>query len=66
MEGFARFRSKVQINFFETSYGSLKESMYLIEFCYKEKFILQKEFDELTRLGNEVGAMLWSTFKNIK
>ena len=30
IEGFARRRPAVQLNFFETSYGSLKESKYLL------------------------------------
>ena len=36
IEGYARFRNKVNKNFLEISYGSLKESKYLIEFSFEE------------------------------
>ena len=37
IEGYARRRPAVQLNFFETAYGSLKESAYLFDFSLKEK-----------------------------
>jgi four helix bundle protein len=58
-EGFARMRSKVHKNFIEISYGSLKESAFLIKFCYKEQFISEGEFLELNNLAEEIGRMLW-------
>lgn len=35
IEGYARKRPAVQLNFFEISYGSLKESKYLLYFSLK-------------------------------
>src|SRR3989338_7776979 len=39
IEGYARKRPLVQLNFYETAYGSLQESLYLVEFCEKRKLI---------------------------
>ncbi len=37
IEGFARKRKAVKQNFWEISYGSLKESKYIIYFSFTEK-----------------------------
>ena len=66
IEGFARIKQKVYLNFLETSYGSLKESQYILEFSNKEKFISDEDFKAIYSLGNEIGAMLWSVMKNVK
>ena len=66
IEGYARIRSKVYKNFLQIAYGSLKESSYLIEFSYIEKFIPKKEYEELKALADEIGAMLWSIQKTMK
>lgn len=39
IEGYARGREKVHKNFLEISYGSLKESKYLLHFSLVEKYI---------------------------
>jgi four helix bundle protein len=66
IEGFARKRSSVKHNFWEISYGSLKESGYLIEFCYKEKYITIDDFKKVEAMGDEIGAMLWRVLGSIK
>lgn len=66
IEGFARIKQKVYINFLEISYGSLKESQYLLDFSCAEKLIDDDEFNKIHLLGDEIGAMLWSIMKNIK
>lgn len=38
IEGYARNKKLVKLNFWEMSYGSLKESKYLLNFCFKEGF----------------------------
>lgn len=60
IEGFTRRRKKVQLNFFEISYGSLHESMYLLEFALEENWINQDEYNKGYKLADEIGAMLWS------
>jgi len=61
IEGYARQREKVLRNFLQTSYGSLKESRYLISFSLKEDWITSEECSEAIGLADEIGAMLWST-----
>lgn len=59
IEGYARKRPAVKLNFWETSYGSLKESKYLLHFSYVEKYIGHSEYGEAIKIANEIGAMLW-------
>jgi len=66
IEGYARRRHKVYKNFLEISYGSLKESEYLLKFSEKEDFIKNKEFYNKTiKLADEIGAMLWATLEGM-
>lgn len=39
IEGYARQSTKVQVQFLHVSYGSLKESQYLINFAVEEKLL---------------------------
>lgn len=66
IEGFARIKQKVYINFLETSYGSLKESQYLLDFSHKEKLVSDEDFKNIHTMGHEIGAMLWSIMRNLK
>lgn len=65
IEGYARKRRLVKINFFETSYGSLQESKYLIEFALKEGWFKETDCKTLLRLTEELGAMLWRTLEHL-
>lgn len=65
IEGYARNRDKVHKNFLEISYGSLKESRYLIEFSYVEKYVLEKDFKELIELSDGIGAMIWGIIRKL-
>jgi four helix bundle protein len=65
IEGYARRKNKVNINFLEISYGSLQESKYLLEFSLKENFITSEEFEDTFALANEIGAMLWKTLEKM-
>jgi four helix bundle protein len=65
IEGFARQRQAVKLNFWEISYGSLKESKYLLYFSYKENFIPSSEYKPALNLAEEIGAMLWTCIKSI-
>lgn len=66
IEGFARGRSKVNLNFLEISYGSLQECKYLLEFAVKEGFVKQVEFEKVTKLADQIGAMLYGMLKNLR
>lgn len=59
IEGFARKKIAVKRNFWEISYGSLQESKYLVDFCTKENYIKQEDFQTATKMAHEIGAMLW-------
>ncbi len=65
VEGYARNRNKVHKNFLEISYGSLKESMYLLEFCLKESYLKQQDYNKISVIGNEIGAMIWGVLRNL-
>jgi four helix bundle protein len=63
IEGYARRRGdkcKVFKNFLDISYGSLKETKYLIYFSYSENFINKEDYKTLEDMGDEIGKMLWS------
>ena len=64
-EGYARIKDKVHRNFLEISYGSLKECKYLLYFSYTEKYLIEKEYKDLLKLSEEIGAMLWGIIKKI-
>ena len=60
IEGYARSgKNKVYKNFLEISYGSLKESKYLLHFCLEEHYMDSKQYKKAIRMAEEIGAMLW-------
>ena len=66
IEGFARQRKAVKQNFWEISYGSLKESKYLLHFSLVEKYLNKDYYDKSLKLAEEIGAMLWHLIKSTK
>jgi four helix bundle protein len=65
IEGYARRRQKVHKNFLEISYGSLKESKYLIYFSLKENYLNKENYQKANELAEEIGAMLWTTMRKL-
>ena len=65
IEGYARIRNKVYKNFLEISYGSLKESKYLLHFSLVEGYLTQEQYNQAIKLADEIGAMLWKSIKGI-
>lgn len=63
IEGFARIKNKVYKNFLEISYGSLKESKYLLHFSLVDKYINIDDYKVGLKMADEIGAMLWSTME---
>ena len=63
IEGYARSNQKVEKNFLKISFGSLKESQYLIKFCYDEKFFSQEDYQVISAQADEIGALLWTIIK---
>lgn len=66
IEGYARGREKVHKNFLEISYGSLKESKYLLHFSLVEKYISEEDYKKAINLAENIGAMLWGILKKLK
>lgn len=66
IEGYARYKKAVKLNFWEISYGSLKESKYLIHFALVERYINKEEYQEIENLSEEIGAMLWKSMQSLK
>ena len=65
IEGYARIRNKVQKNFIEISYGSLQESKYLLNFSFKENYFSQEEYNDIMKLAEDIGAMLWGIIRKL-
>lgn len=66
IEGFARKRPAVQLNFYETAYGSLKESKYLLDFSKDEDWINAEDYNQGIKLVDEIGAMLWTEISSLE
>lgn len=66
VEGHARFKTGVKIQFFETAYGSCKECKYLIFFCLERGWINKEEYQKAIGLLGEAGAMLWSLISGLE
>lgn len=66
VEGYARNRNLVLINFLEIAYGSLKECAYLLKFCLQENYITPESYALANDLADEIGAMLWKTIHTLK
>ena len=66
IEGYARQRKEVLRNFIEISYGSLKESNYLIYFSRTQQYLNEAEHKELSVLGDRIGKMLWGILAGLK
>lgn len=69
IEGYARRRGdncKIFGNFLEISYGSLKESKYLIYFSYTEGYINTQDYKRIMEMSDEIGKMLWNIISKNK
>ena len=66
IEGHSRFRVKTHVTFLEISFGSLKETHYLIEFSYKEGFVSKRDFEFLDSLCDGIEKMLFTKIRTMK
>lgn len=65
IEGYARRKLLVKLNFLEIAYGSLKESKYLLHFSLVEKYISKDNYAKGAKLAEEICAMLWTEINNL-
>lgn len=66
VEGYARCKDKVHRNFLEISYGSLKETKYLLHFSLVEKYLPEVDYKKAITIADEIGAMLWGTIRRLQ
>lgn len=66
VEGHARFSKKEFARFLLISLGSLAETEYLLEFCYRRKLITELEYTKAARLRQDAGNIIWKLYKSIK
>lgn len=66
IEGFARGTDNELKHFLRISYGSLKESKYLIFFSFREQYLIKEEYETLMSLADEIGAMTWKKIEKLK
>jgi four helix bundle protein len=66
IEGYARIGEASYKNFLKISYGSLKESQYLLEFSLIENYLIQVDCDKGLAMADRIGAMLWGIISKMK
>ncbi|MFA6427464.1 MAG: four helix bundle protein [Candidatus Magasanikbacteria bacterium] len=66
IEGFGRTKKKVLLNFYETSFGSLKESIYIFYLANKLHYITEQDYQSLYTRKEEIAKMLWSTLVGLR
>ena len=66
VEGCARMRDAVKLNFYEISFGSLKESIYCKYLALELDYILDNDYKEAKKLEDEISAMLYTTLTGIR
>ncbi|MDO8584670.1 MAG: four helix bundle protein [bacterium] len=65
IEGYARRKPLVRLNFLEIAFGSFKESRYLLHFAFVEKYISAKDYERGAVIADEIGAMLWAEIRGL-
>ena len=66
VEGYARMKLAVIVNFFETAFASLKESIYCRYLASQLDYIDDDEYKEALKIKDEIGAMLYKTIEGLK
>lgn len=66
VEGYARIKRLVMLNFYEISFGSLKESIYCRYLAKELKYIGNSEYNQALDLKDEIGAMLYKTIEGLR
>jgi len=65
-EGFARQNKKEYKRFLEITYGSLKETKYLLHFAFTEKYLQKEDYQNSLNLAEELGKLLWTSIQTLK
>lgn len=51
--------------FINIALGSLSETEYLLEFCFKLSYLQEEDYVRLEKLRSEIGCMLWGFYKKV-
>ena len=65
VEGAKRRRENGSKQFFTIAFGSLAETEYLLEFCFRLKYIEEDNYCRLESLRKEVGGLLWNLYHGV-
>jgi four helix bundle protein len=66
VEGYGRTKKGVMLNFYEISFGSLKESIYVFYLALNLQHISLQEYKTLFKLKEEIAKMLWKTMEGLR
>ena len=64
VEGSGRQNRNELKQFVNIALGSLAETEYLLEFCFRLKYLNEKDYNILEGLRKEVGGLLWNFYKS--
>lgn len=65
-EGYARSKKAVMLNFYETSYGSLQESICVFYLATQLDYITSSEYLRLYEIKEEIAKMEWNTIIGLR
>ncbi len=66
IEGYGRTKKGLLIQFYETSFASLKESIYVFYLAVQLKYISATEYQKLFTVKEEIARMLWKTLDGLR
>ncbi len=66
VEGGAKISEKEKNQYRRTAFGSLKETKYLIYFCYELKLINQEYYQEILKKINKLARILYGLIYKLK
>ncbi len=64
VEGTGRQNKNELKQFINIALGSLAETEYLLEFCFRLKYLKEKDYNRLESLRREVGGLLWNFYNS--
>ena len=65
VESNGRQNLKERKQFFNIALGSLAETEYFLEFCLRLGYIDSAKYDELEKLRDETGGLLWKLYHSL-
>ena len=65
VEGTGRQGKKELKQFLNIALGSLAETEYLLEFCFRLNYLSEENYQYLESLRYQVGGLLWKLYKSL-